>query len=65
MLHGPGGQIIYLNPDKVTNLRKPHGVGQHFPAGTRCLVFLVDGKYLAAAESCEEIRERLQERSER
>jgi hypothetical protein len=51
VLHAPDGQIIYLNPDQVTNIRKPRGEG-HFIKGTQCLVFMVDGKFFSTVESC-------------
>ena len=59
-LHAPDGQVIYLNPEHITNLRKPRGTDQgHFIRGTQCVVFTTDGKYLSIAESCERIREML------
>jgi len=62
VLHGMDGQIIYVNPDQVTNLRKPRSTDQgHFAKGINCLVFQADGKYFATLESCEDVRARLQE----
>lgn len=59
-LHAPDGQIIYLNPDQITNLRKPRGQDQqHFIKGTNCVVFTTDGKYISVYESCEQIRKAL------
>jgi len=57
ILHAPDGQVIYLNPDQVTNIRKPRRTEDgHFVRGTNCLVFTTDGKYFATHESCEVIR---------
>lgn len=56
VLHAPDGQVIYLNPEQVTNLRKPRGVNEgHFIKGTNCLVFTTDGKYFATVEPCTEV----------
>jgi len=59
-LQAPDGQIIYVNPDQITNIRKPRGIDQgHFVKGTNCLVFTVDGKYFAIVEPCEEVRNKM------
>lgn len=54
-LTGPNGQLILLNPEYITNMRPPRGDG-HFTAGTRCLVFTVDGKYISVLQDCNAIR---------
>ena len=60
-LQGVGGQKVYVNPDSVINIREPHGINSgHWPAGTRCLVFTSDGKYIATVEPCETIRKKLE-----
>ena len=60
VLHAPDGQVIYLNPDQVTNLRKPRGVNEgHFIRGTNCLVFTTDGKYFSTVEHCIEVEKLL------
>lgn len=57
-LQGPGGQVILVNPDHITNIRKPYFVDQgHFTKGTNCLVFTADGKYFATMQSCQAVRE--------
>jgi hypothetical protein len=61
ILHAPDGQVIYLNPDQVTNIRKPRGTETgHFARGTNCVVFTTDGKHFATLEICESIRNLLQ-----
>jgi hypothetical protein len=60
ILHGLENQQIYLNPKQVISIRQPRGLNSgHWPAGVRCLVTTVDGKYLTVVETCAEIRERL------
>lgn len=59
-MHGPDNQIIYLNPDMVTNYRRPRGEG-HFAQSTNCLVFLADGKYVGTVETCEQIKKIIQD----
>jgi hypothetical protein len=60
ILHGLENQQIYLNPEQVISIRQPRGLNSgHWPAGVRCLVTTVDGKYLTVVETCAEIRERL------
>lgn len=51
MLHGPNGQVVYLNTAQITNIRTPRGEG-HFGAGVRCLLFMTDGKYVGVLETC-------------
>jgi len=59
-LQGPGGQVILINPEQVINIRRPRGIEQgHFAAGTQCLVFTTDGKYISLQESCERVRLKL------
>lgn len=60
-IQGPGGQVIWLNPDSVTSVREPRGVQQgHWPADIRCLLMIVDGKFLATVESCDSVRRKLE-----
>lgn len=59
-LQGPGGQVIWLNPETVISVREPRGVPQgHWPADTKCVVMTVDGKFLTTAESCNRVRQKL------
>lgn len=51
LLHGPDGQIVYLNTAQITNIRAPRGEG-HFGAGVRCLVFMTDSKYVGVLQNC-------------
>jgi hypothetical protein len=56
MLHGPGGQIIWINPEAVVELRTPRE-GEHFPPGTRCVINTSDGKFALVVESCKDVEE--------
>lgn len=61
VLHGPDGQVIHLNPGLAVNVRTPRGTEQrHFPPGTQCIVFTVDGRFLSVAEPCPVVLKRLQ-----
>ena len=65
-LQGPGGQVIWLNVDRVTNFRRPRGLDQgHFAPGTQCIVFTVDGKHFATSQSCDELRALIERVSKR
>ncbi len=60
-LHGLGGQRIFVNPDLVVNIRVPHGTDQgHWGRGLQCLVMTTDGKYIAVAETCDVVKEKLE-----
>jgi hypothetical protein len=59
-LHGPEGQLIYLNPEQIVSVRQPRGLNTgHWPAGVKCLVTTVDGKYITTLETCPQIKELL------
>ena len=56
-LTGPAGQRIDINPADVTSIREPRGVDRgHWVAGTRCLVVMVNGKFIAVTEDCDTVR---------
>ena len=60
-LQGAGGQIIYVNPSQIVNIRKPYGIDQgHWPQGTRCVILTTDGKYFTVVETCEAVRKKLE-----
>jgi hypothetical protein len=59
-LQGTGGQTVWVNPDQVISVRRPHGIPQgHWPEGTRCVVLTSDGKFFTTAENCEQVRQKL------
>lgn len=55
LLHGPNGQIVYLNTAQITNIRAPRGEG-HFGAGVQCLIFMTDSKYVGVREHCTSVQ---------
>ena len=59
-LTGLDGQVIELNPDQVVSVR-PVREMDHFGKGINCLIHTTDGKYLAVTETCDMVRNRLEE----
>ena len=57
-LHGPEGQRAFVNTHSVSSLREPTDADlrTHFARGTRCVVVLMSGRFMAVRESCDEIR---------
>lgn len=55
---GPDQQVIWIQPDAIVSLRQPRSE-QHFSRGTRCLLQMVDGHYVATVESCDSVRRKL------
>lgn len=60
-LHGADGQTYYVNPHEISSLRQPTNADLHryFACNVHCIVVTTNGKFLAAAESCNAIRDRL------
>jgi hypothetical protein len=56
-LHGPGNQIIWVNPQEVTDVREPTAAS-HFARGTRCLVYL-SNHFVTVTENCLNVRKKL------
>jgi hypothetical protein len=59
-LHGPGNQIISLNPSEIVSLRTPQEK-EHFARGIQCLVTTADSKFATVLEDCDTIEKMLQE----
>jgi hypothetical protein len=60
-LTGPDGrQHIDVNPAQVTSVRDPRAAG-HFAKGTKCIVFMSNGNFIAVAEDCDAVRQKLGE----
>jgi hypothetical protein len=59
-LHGPGNQIISLNPNEIVALRTPQK-SDHFAEGVRCFVATADGKFSTVLEDCNTIEKMLEE----
>jgi hypothetical protein len=59
-LTGPGGQVIDINPAEIVSLREPRGDG-HFDKDVHCLIHTADGKFITVIETCQIVRERIDE----
>jgi hypothetical protein len=61
-LHGPNGQAIDINPHAVSSLRDSSVVSEgHLAKGTKCLLFMSNGKTIGVSESCEEVKPMVEE----
>lgn len=45
--------MIAINPAEIVSIRTPRD--GHFPKGTRCLIHMVDGKFIAVVETCKAV----------
>jgi hypothetical protein len=58
--NGPAGQRIDVNPAEVTSVREPSVANKtYFAEGVRCLIGLVNGRFVAVADNCMEVRQKL------
>ena len=57
-LHGPGGQLIYLNPAEVSSVREPLHA-EHFMSGSRCLIYLTNRNFITVSENCLTVKKKL------
>jgi len=58
-LHGPGGQMIELNPGEVISLREPSSQ-EHFAKSIKCIVSTSDGKFHTVLEDCNTVKQMLE-----
>lgn len=60
-VHGPDGkQEIEVNVDQISSIRQPrHDSSYHFSEGVRCLLFMTSGSFIATAETCKEIVDKI------
>lgn len=59
-LTGPDGQTIKLNPETVATIRSVRG-SDHFAPGIKCVVFTTDGKNITVTETCEQVKQLLEQ----
>lgn len=60
LLHAPDGREIRVNPDSITSMHAGTGSGNKLiTEGARCLINLADGKHVAVAETCDDVRDRV------
>lgn len=62
-LHGPDGQVVYVNEQEISSLRAPNSIDlrRFFAAGVHCVVVTTNGKFIGVVETCATIRGRLTE----
>jgi hypothetical protein len=56
ILHSGSGAEIDLQTDSITNLRNPEPHNQLFTGNVKCVVNMIDGKYVTVKETCAEVR---------
>lgn len=57
VLHRSDGGEVMVNAEQITSLRSPAGHLGRLSPGGRCIVNLVDGKFIAVLEACETVRQ--------
>jgi hypothetical protein len=50
----PDGTPIYINPIEVVAVR-PSRATDHFDVKVKCVIFLVDGKFIGLQETCDQV----------
>lgn len=63
-LHGPTGQLIEINPAEVSSLRTPLDSNfttsqRHWAKGAHCIIVMSNGGFIAVAEECATVRDKL------
>jgi len=56
VLHSATGVEINVNDKLITNMRNPEPKNKLFNDTVKCQVNMVDGKFVAVKETCEEVR---------
>lgn len=59
-LHGPGNQVISIDPSKIVSLRDPASE-EHFARGVRCIINTEDGKFSIVLEDCATVGKLIEE----
>jgi hypothetical protein len=60
VLHDPHGRGIAINAKLITHLleaRDDRTTNKHFAKGLKCMVNMVDGKFIAVIEECQTVRQ--------
>lgn len=60
-LHGASGQRVFVNVMQITSIREPiHAdLKGNFAVGARCIIVMVNGKFIAVREPCEVVRHKV------
>ena len=56
VLHSATGVQIDINPNEITNLRRPEPGNPSFTPDAKCMINLTDGKFVTVKETCDEVR---------
>jgi hypothetical protein len=59
---GPDGQVVNVAKEHVVTVREPRGETKgHFHQSVKCLIHLDDGKFVAVTETCDVVRQLLED----
>jgi hypothetical protein len=63
IFHTVDGHEVAINPAQVTNMygAKDDQENKLFTNSVRCVIGLTDGKFVTVAESCDEVKRKLEE----
>jgi uncharacterized protein YlzI (FlbEa/FlbD family) len=59
VLHGLDGHEIDINPNEITVMRGKEQ-GKHLTPTAECAISMVDGKFVAVRETCDEVRQKIE-----
>jgi uncharacterized protein YlzI (FlbEa/FlbD family) len=60
VVHGGDGQDIEINPREIVSMRGREE-GKNFAKGVECMINTSDGKFIAVAETCNEVYQKIEE----
>lgn len=60
-LHTASGVPIEVNPSYITHMRNPEPGpgGKNFTPGAKCLINMIDGRFIAVVETCDSVKDKL------
>jgi hypothetical protein len=62
--HTPDGEEVSLNTAEISSIRQPQDAAtsvDHFAKGTKCVVVMTNGKFIALTDTCIDIIKRIAE----
>ena len=64
ILHSLTGAEVVVNPQLITSMQRaaPGQPNKNFAEGAKCVVNLVDGKFVTVVETCDEVRNKIEGR---
>jgi hypothetical protein len=60
IVHAPNGDEIELNTNEVSSLREPRDAEGHYHKDVNCVIFMTNGRFISATESCKDIHAMLE-----